>query len=351
MTETGTVLEDAPTLEIAPMLETAPGMEDAVEPDLPICDPHHHLWDFYGSRYLLDELMEDVSGGHNIVSTVFVECTSMYRAGGPPEMRPVGETEFVQGIATQSAGAQYGPTAVAAGIVGHADLTLGEAVVSTVLEAHLAASPNRFRGIRHACAWSDDPVVRYSNYGDPVPGTLLTDTFRSGFSCLARYGLSFDSWLYHPQVPDLADLARAFPETTIIMDHVGGPLGVGEYGMNRERTFEEWKGLIADIATCPNVVVKLGGLGMPICGFGWNEREIPIGSEELAEAMAPHILWCIEQFGTDRCMFESNFPVDKVSYSYTTLWNAFKLLSRDFSATERAALFHDTAARVYRIDG
>ncbi len=342
MTETGTVLEDAPTLE------TAPGMEATIEPDLPICDPHHHLWEFPGYRYFLAELNEDISGGHNIVSTVFVECHAMYRSAGPVEMMPVGEVEFVQGIAAQSASGNYGPTRVAAGIVGHAELSLGAEKAGEVLEALIAASPNRFRGVRVMTPWDEDPAVS-PPYGTPRKGVLLEDDFRSGFSALSKYGLSFDAWLYHPQVPDLTDLARAFPETTIIMDHVGGPLGVGEYAMNREKSFEEWKGIIADIATCDNVVVKLGGLGMPICGFGWNEREIPIGSEELAEAMAPHILWCIEHFGADRSMFESNFPVDKVSYSYTTLWNAFKLLSRDFSETERAALFHDTAARVYRI--
>ena len=343
MTETGTVLESAPTLE------TAPWAESAIEPELPICDPHHHLWDYPGSRYLLDELNEDLSGGHNMVSTVFVECNAMYRAAGPAEMRPVGEVEFVQGVAAQSASGNYGRTLVAAGIVGHADLSLGAKTAGEVLEALIAASPNRFRGIRHQSAWDADPNVGAA-YGAPQEGRLLKDDFRDGFSRLSKLGLSFDAWLYQPQIGELADLARVFPETTIILNHLGGPLGIGEYGVNSEKTFDDWQAAIADVATCPNVVVKLGGLGMHINGFGWDQREIPIGAEELAEAMAPHYLWCIERFGTDRCMFESNFPVDKVSYSYTTLWNAFKRLSRDFSASERAALFHDTAARVYRIE-
>jgi len=343
--------EDKTMTQTNTLVETAPAVDTAIEPELPICDPHHHLWDYYGKRYLLDELRVDISGGHNIVSTVFVECNTMYRKDGPPEMKPIGETEFVQGIAAQSASGQYGPTAVAAGIVGYADLRLGTEVVSKVLEAHLAASPNRFRGIRYQTFWSDDPLVKNFSYGEPRPGILLDPTFRAGFACLAKYGLSFDAWLYHPQIPDLANLARAFPETTIILNHVGGPLGHGEYAMQPNETFQEWQESIASLATCPNVNVKLGGLGMPICGFDWHQRQVPIGATELAEAMAPHYLWCIDQFGADRCMFESNFPVDKVSYSYTTLWDAFKIMSRGFPTAERAALFHDTAARVYRIEG
>ncbi len=322
--------------------------EVAIEPELPICDPHHHFWDRGGNRYLIDELVADTSGGHNIVSTVFVECRSMYRKDGPEEMRPVGETEFVRGIAAQSASGQYGPTAVAAGIVGHANLTLG-AAVAPVLEAQVAASPNRFRGIRHSNVWDADPALE--RRVGPPKGLLLDATFRAGFACLAKYGLSFDAWLYHPQITELADLARAFPETTIILDHVGGPIGIGDYATRREQVFEEWKAAIAEIAGCGNVVVKVGGLGMPLCGFDWHQRATPVGSEELAEGMAPHYLWCIEQFGADRCMFESNFPVDKVAYSYTVMWNAFKRISRDFSAAERAALFHDTATRVYRTEG
>ena len=320
--------------------------ETAIDPELPICDPHHHFWDRNGNRYLIDDLVADTSGGHNIVSTVFVECRSMYRKDGPEEMRPVGEIEFVRGIATQSASGQYGPTVIAAAIVGHADLTLGEAV-APVLEAQIATAPNRFRGIRHTNAWSADPSLK--RRVGPPKGLLFDENFRAGFACLGKFDLNFDAWLYHPQITELVDLARAFPETTIILDHVGGPIGTGGYAAKREEVFENWKKAIAELAGCDNVVVKVGGLGMPFTGFAWHERTTPVGSDELAKGMAPHYLWCIEQFGTDRCMFESNFPVDKVAYSYTVMWNAFKLLSRDFSATERAALFHDTAARVYQI--
>jgi len=320
-------------------------MEDPIDADLPICDPHHHLWDRPGSRYVLDELLQDTGAGHNIVQTVFVECRSEYRTEGPDEMKPVGETDFVESIAVRSASGQYGPTRAAAGIVGHADLTLG-GVVAPVLEAHIAASKDRFRGIRHICAWDASPDIRSTAQ---AAGLLLEPSFREGFACLEKYGLSFDTWLFHPQIPDLTDLARAFPGITIILDHVGGPLGIGPYAGQREKVFEDWKESIAALAGCSNVVVKVGGLGMPICGFDWHERATPAGSTELAEAMAPYYRWCIQQFGVDRCMFESNFPVDKVSYSYAVMWNAFKRIAQDFSPEKRAALFHDTAARVYRL--
>jgi len=327
-------------------------VEEPIDPDLPICDPHHHLWDRPntperpGSRYLLEELLQDTGGGHNIVQTVFVECRSMYRKDGPSEMQPVGETEFVQGIAAQSTSGQYGATLVAAGIVSFADLTLGVAV-APVLEAHIAASQNRFRGIRHSSAW--DASSEITSYRNPPRGLLLDSKFREGFAYLQKYNLSFDAWLYHPQIIELVDLARAFPDTSIVLDHIGGPLGIGPYAGKREEVFQEWKSSIATLATCPNVVVKLGGLGMPICGFGWHERATPPSSTELAEAMATYYLWCIGQFGVGRCMFESNFPVDKQSCSYTVMWNAFKRISRDFSLNDRAALFHDTAVKVYRL--
>ena len=329
-------------------------IEKPLNPELPICDPHHHLWDRParqdrpGNRYLLDELLQDTGGGHNIVQTVFVECRSMYRTDGPPEIQPVGETEFVQGIAAQSASGQYGTARFAAGIVGHADLMLG-AAVAAVLEAHIAASSNRFRGIRYSSTW--DASTEIGTYMNSRKELLLDSKFREGFGCLQRYGLSFDSWLYHPQLPELADLARAFPDTQIIVDHIGGLLSTGPYAGKHEEVFHQWKSGITELSACPNVVVKLGGLGMPVCGFGWNERTTPPNSIELAEAMAPYYHLCIEQFGVDRCMFESNFPVDKASYSYTVMWNAFKRISEDFSPSEKAALFHDSAARAYRLPG
>lgn len=321
--------------------------EDALEPALPICDPHHHLWARPEDRYLLDELLQDVRSGHNIVSTVFIECRSMYRTDGPEEMKPVGETEFVEGIAANSASRRNGPTRVAAGIIGHANLTLG-AAVAPVLEGHRAASPSRFRGIRHICVWDASPAIPITA---PVrmSGLMLDSTFRAGFACLKEYGLSFEAWLYYPQLPELASLARAFPEVPIILNHIGGVLGVGPYAGRRDEVFQAWKRGIAEVAVCPNVVVKLGGLGMPRSGFGWETCPAPPTSTELAETTRPYYLTCIEKFGPSRCMFESNFPVDKESYSYNVVWNSFKRMTQSFSPTERAALFHDTAARIYRL--
>jgi predicted TIM-barrel fold metal-dependent hydrolase len=333
--------------------------EDPIDPDLPICDPHHHLWDHPDylpedrvpdthrqlRHYMLKELLEDTGGGHRIEQTVFMECRSMYRKDGPQEMRPVGQTEFVQGIAAQSASGQYGDTAVAAGIVGFADLTLGSEV-APVLEAHIAASRNRFRGTRFTSTWDASNEI---SSRVKTPKMLSDSKFREGFACLHKYNLSFDAWLYHPQLLDLADLANAFPDTPIILNHIGGPIGIGPYARKREEVFQEWKQGIVSLSTCPNVALKLGGFGMPLLGFGWHERPKPPNSAELAEAIAPYIHWCVDRFGPDRCMFESNFPVDKASYSYTVVWNAFKRFSRDYSQRDQIALFHDTAAKTYRL--
>jgi L-fuconolactonase len=326
--------------------------EPTLEPELPICDPHHHFWDFRPERipyqrYLLHELAADVNSGHNVRSTVFIEARSMYRADGPEEMRPVGEVEFVQGLAAASASGLYGPTRVAAAIVGHANLNLGERV-EPVLEALKAASPNRFRGIRHSVTWDPHPEVE-NTAAHQMQGQLASDSFRAGARVLARMGLSLEGWLYFPQLPELADFARAIPDLTIILNHIGGLIRVGPYANRDDEVLGAWRKGIAAVAACPNVYIKLGGIGMPRTGFDWHARTKPIGSEELAEAMAPFMNYCIGQFGTGRCMFESNFPVDKVAYSYHVLFNAFKRLSQGYSAAERAAMFHDTAARVYRI--
>ena len=333
--------------------------EEAIEPEIPICDPHHHLWDYPDNlpddrvpvfakqprHYLLKELLDDTSGGHKIVKTVFMECNSMYRKGGPQEVRWVGETEFVQGIAAQSESGNYGETLAAAGIVGFVDLTLGEAA-GAVLEAQIAASPNRFRGIRHISTWDEANNLTSRSR---VPRLLSDGNFRRGFAKLRTLGLSFDAWLYHTQLGELAELAKAFPDTQVILNHIGGPLGIGTYAGKRNEVFQAWKKGIAELSLCPNVAVKLGGMGMPIMGFGWHERQRAPNSVELSEGMAPYLSWCLEKFGPQRCMFESNFPVDKKSFSYTVLWNAFKRFSRGFSAGDRAALFHDTAVRVYRL--
>jgi predicted TIM-barrel fold metal-dependent hydrolase len=325
--------------------------ESTIEPELPICDPHHHFWDFRTGRipyqrYLLHELADDINSGHNVRSTVFIEARAMYRADGPEEMRPVGEVEFVQGLAAASASGLYGPGRAAAAIVGHANLNLG-GKVAPVLEALQAASPNRFRGIRHSVTWDPHPEVE-NTAAHKQQGQLASDNFRAGARVLARMGLSLEGWMYFPQLPELAAFAKAVPELTIILNHIGGLLRVGPYGNRNDEVMATWRSGIAAVAGCPNVHVKLGGIGMPRTGFDWHARATPIGSEELAASMAPLMIYCIDQFGPGRCMFESNFPVDKVSYSYNVMYNAFKRLSKGYSAAERAAMFHDNAARVYR---
>ena len=319
-------------------------VEPALEPDSPICDPHHHLRERPNDRYFLEEFIQDTGIGHSIVATVCVENRAMYRKDGPAYMKPVGETEFFDSVAAQAATKPKPSTAVAAGIVGHADLSLGEAV-SEVLEAHLRASPSRFRGIRHSTTWDESETIR----SDARRGLLADSAFRRGFARLQRYGLSFDAWLYHPQLPELVELARAFPNVTIVLDHIGGPLGVGPYKGKREEVFRVWSKGIEDLSTCPNVAVKLGGFGSTRSGYDWHERAVQPASAELANTMAPYFDFCIEKFGVHRCMFESNFPVNKASYSYVAIWNAFKRISQSFSAAERKALFHDTAMHVYRL--
>ena len=326
--------------------------EPTLKPEIPICDPHHHFWDFHTprmpyQRYLLPELAADISSGHNVRSTVFVEARSMYRPEGPEEMRPVGEVEFAQGLAAASASGLYGPARAAAAIVGHANLNLGDRA-EPVLEALQAASPNRFRGIRHSVSWDPHPELE-NTAAHQMEGQLASDNFRTGARVLVRMGLPLDVMLNFPQLSELADFARVVPDLTIILNHIGGLIRIGPYANRDDEVLATWRSGIAAVAECPNVYVKLGGIGMPRTGFDWHARTEPIGSVELSETMAPFMTYCIEQFGPERCMFESNFPVDKVAYSYNVMYNAFKRLSNGHSAAERAAMFHDTAALVYRL--
>jgi len=322
--------------------------EPALEPALPIIDPHHHLWDTpQRGLYLLPELLADLGGGHNVVATVFLECQAMFREGGPEELRPLGEVEFVNGIAAMSASGHYGKTRVCEAIIGWADLMLG-ARAGEVLQAEITAGGGRFRGVRYGTSWDDSIVGRFVSR--PIPPKRLGDPkFREGFAELGKLGLSFDSWHFHPQLPDLVDLARAFPDTTIIVDHVGGVLGVGPYAGRSADILPVWRKSIAALAELPNVNVKLGGLGMTSFGFGFHERDTPPSSQELADTWRPYVETCIEAFGPGRCMFESNFPPDKQSCGYTELWNAFKRITAGASADEKKALYSGTAARVYRM--
>ena len=316
--------------------QVSAGVEAPLDPDLEICDPHHHLWEYPGSVYLLDELRADGAGRH-VTSTVFVECGSAYRPDGADAMKPVGETEWV---------ASLGISPVA-GIVGFADLTIG-AAVADVLDAHTSVGGGRFRGIRHVSAFDADDRIRASHTNPPA-GLLAVPAFREGYAALGRADLSFDAWQYFPQLPELVDLARAHPEVPIILDHLGGPLGIGPYEGRRDEILATWRASMADVAACENVVLKLGGIGMPIFGMDWHKRAAQPSSEEVEAVWGDPIRWCIDTFGPTRCMFESNFPVDRASVSYSVLWNAFVRIAADYTVAEKRDLFHDTALRAYRI--
>ena len=322
--------------------------EEIIEPGLPIVDPHHHLIDRPESgTYLLPDLLADIASGHNVVATVYLEWLSMYRADGPIEMRPVGEIEFANGVAAMCASGSYGKPRVCAGIVGHGELSLG-AGVRRVLEAMIVAGGGRFRGIRYIASTDPDQAQWGATMVRPQ-GMLLDRRVREGFAQLAPLGLSFDAWVYHPQLPDVIDLARAFPGTQIVLNHVGGPIGLGRYKGKRDAVFADWSARIRKLASCPNVHVKLGGLGMKMFGFDLHAGALPPSSEQLAAAWRPYVETCIQAFGTKRAMFESNFPVDKGSYGYGAYWNACKRLAQGASAAEKADLFHDTASRFYRL--
>lgn len=328
------------------MQDNAPGgCEEAIlEPALRICDAHHHLWNRADQRYLIPELLADLRTGHDVRSTVYVEWRSHYREDGPPELRPVGETEFAAAAAEQ---ALHSGVAACAAIVGYANLSLGDAVAD-VLEAHLAAGKGRFRAIRDVGSWDADELVR----GGPLicaAGLYRDARFRAGFAQLEPLGLSFDAWSFQTQLDDVIDLAHAFPHQSIVMNHAGGVLGIGSYASQRRGMFSAWRAGIEELARCPNVTMKLGGLGMKRSGFPFHGRPEHSTSEALATAWRPWLETCIEEFGPQRCMFESNFPVDAASCSYRVLWNAFKRIVAGASTSEKRAVLHDTAARVYRI--
>jgi L-fuconolactonase len=324
----------------------AQNVEDIIDPDLPIIDAHHHLWVENESPYLLDEIAIDVSDGHKIEATVFVQAHYGHREGGPAHLAPVGETEKVAAISA-TARERGLTTKIAAGIVSFADLTLGTQV-GTVLDAHEQAAEGALRGIRHSVSrdphFPDGIVIR------PAPAGLLADPdYRAGLATVEAHGLSYDAMLYHSQIPELTEMARALPNLPIILDHIGCILGVGPYRGREAETFAQWRKDMADLALCPNVVVKIGGFGMIVCGAKWHQGAMPPTSTELADAWRPYVETCVDLFGADRSMFESNFPVDKAMYSYRTLWNAFKRLCAGASDDERTALFAGTAARTYRI--
>jgi L-fuconolactonase len=323
--------------------------EPALEPDLPIVDPHHHLWRLPHDTYLLPELLSDIeTAGHKVVATAFAECGAMYRRDGPPELRSLGEVEFANGVGAQAASGVFGDTLACAALFGSVDLMRG-ARAGEVLDLHLERAPDRYRGVR--------PIVCADPHGvlDPWPSApadmMESVAFRAGAHELARRGLVLDIWVFHHQLDQVTGLARALPELTIVLDHLGTPLGMGHYADRKDEVFAAWRAGLETLAACPNVVVKLGGLNMHFNGFAWTERALPPTSDELVEANGPYYRTAIELFGPSRCMFESNFPMDKRSIGYGVLWNAHKKITQGFSADERAAMFRDVAVRTYRIEG
>ena len=322
--------------------------EEILEPDLAVIDAHHHLWVRPGNRYLLDEYLADVRTGHNIRASVFVDCGSFYRKSGPVTMAPVGEVEFANGVAAMAESGAYGSTLFCAGIVSSADISIG-ADVAQVLDAQIAAGGGRFRGIRVTTKWDADEELNTGRH--IVPRDLMQDRdFRAGFAMLAPRSLSFDAMIYHPQILELAELARAFPDTTIVLNHIGGLLAyTRNYVARKEEAIAQWRSKMTELAKCPNVFVKLGGLGMPYLGLGFDKLEAPASSEQLAQAWRPLFEHCIDTFGPERCMFESNFPPDNGSVDYPIIWNTFKRIAARYSALEKRALFYGAAAKAYRL--
>jgi predicted TIM-barrel fold metal-dependent hydrolase len=325
------------------------GREEAIEPELAIIDPHHHLWERHGERYLFPDLLADLNDGHDVRASVFVQCRAMYRAGGADEMKPLGEVEFVNGIAAQAASGGYGRRLACAGIVAGADLTLGERV-TPVLERMRAAAGPRLAGLRNSVAWHESPDVRSSQILPPK-GLMADARFRAGVRQLHKHGLTLDVWCYQTQLGELLDLVRANPDTTIVIDHLGGPLACGPYAGKRDEMFTPWRAALADLAKEPNTRLKLGGLGMKVGGFAFPYRPQPPTSQELAEAWRPYMETGIALFGARRCMFESNFPVCKGMFSARAFWNACKRIAAGASRDEKAALLAGTAIDVYRLPG
>ena len=321
--------------------------EPILEPDLPIVDPHHHLWPDGGAlAYGIETLAADTGSGHNVVATVFVECRAAYRTDGPRHMKPVGETEFVATSAAELA-ARYPDAAPIAGIVAHADLAIGDQL-DELLEAHHVAGGDLFKGVRDALSSALEPEM-LAIPGRADPRRFADEAFRQGVRELGRRGLTYDTWHYHHQNAEMLELARAVPDTMMVLDHFGTPLGVGRYAGRRDEIFTEWAAGVAQLATCDNIVAKLGGLAMPDNGFGWHENPRPPNSDEFVEAQAHYYHHTIECFGPERCMFESNFPIDRFSLSYPVLWNGFKKIAAGYSPDEKAAMFSGTARRIYRL--
>jgi L-fuconolactonase len=324
--------------------------EPALEPDLPIIDTHLHLWHHFEKYpYFVREHARDIAeSGHNVVASVFIECSAMYRRDGQEHLKWIGETEFAVGQAAEAASGKYTASHVAQGIVGRADLRLGARVQET-LEAHIEAANGRFRGIRQRAKWDADPIVK-GRWSEDKPQLYLDSAFSEGLKRLTAMGLSFDASIYHPQIPDVTAMARAHPDANIILIHSASPVGHGSYAGKEAENHASWYTSMKELATCPNVSIKMGGILMNVANFDFTNADRPPTSAELAELWRPYIEPCIELFGADRCMVSSNFPVDKVGFPYGTVWNMFKRITRGCSNDEKTLLFSAAAKRVYRLE-
>ena len=321
------------------------GEETPVDPNLRIVDPHHHLWDRGGSRYLAEELHEDTSKGHNVTNTVFVECKAEYRRNSQERFQSLGETEFVAKEAERLE--EFSETKIS-GIVGFVDLGLGEEL-EEVLVAHDRSSYGLMRGVRHATAWSDDPEISIA-HTKPTKGVMGSKLFLKGVSKLSEFNFSFDAWLYFNQLPELLYLARVTPETNIVINHLAAPLKIGKWAETPQEVDEIWRSNLQELANCENVYLKIGGIGMDnYFANDWVNQTKPPTSDEVASVWKEKILWCIELFGAHRCMFESNYPVDRQTLPYSVIWNCFQKVTDSFTESEKSDLFSSTACTVYRI--
>ena len=321
------------------------GEETPVDPNLRIVDPHHHLWERGGSRYLAEELHEDTSKGHNVTNTIFVECKAEYRPNGEEKFRSLGETEFVVKEAERLE--ELSETKIS-GIVAFVDLTLGEGLEEVLLE-HDQCSSGLMRGVRHATAWSDDPEISIA-HTKPAKAVMGSKLFLEGVSKLSTFNFTFDGWLYFDQLPELLHLARVTPETNIVINHLAAPLQIGKWAAIPQEVDEIWRSNLQKLAKCENVYLKLGGIGMDnYFANDWVNQKKPPSSDDVAAVWKEKILWCIEIFGTDRCMFESNYPVDRQTLPYSVIWNSFQKVTDSFTENEKSDLFSSTACNVYRV--
>jgi L-fuconolactonase len=325
-------------------------VETPIDPELPIIDPHHHIWpkppvpgsEEWGAEGLFEYM---ANCGHNITATMFVESGVEHRADGPPHLACVGETEFAEGVAREAQSRGGRIDGAVAGIIAGVEMLRGGAVAD-VLDAHIEASP-RVHGVRSLTAWDADMPYDMGTR----PGMLVEPSFREAVAELAPRDLVLDVWLMHPQIPDLAALAGEFEHSTFVLDHVGAPMGIGRFASDPDAVFAEWDGLISRLAQFPNVAVKLGGLNMPLTGLCVAEdASAPWTSQKMADVQGRYVRRTIELFGSQRCMFESNFPVDRALTSGNVLWNGFKRMVADLSADERHSLFFETANRIYRLN-